>query len=130
MYLDADNFEKWMERLSKKLNEIGKDPKALVNTDKVFDKDEKLLDNQDLAFMLKCSYRTLQRYRSSGVLPYALLGHKIYYRVSDIRAFVKEYCDFKTVQKFEQDNPPTEEDPEDPEIPESEKDSEPTQGGV
>lgn len=77
MHIDEDSFEKWMERLSKKLNEIGKDLKALVNTDKVFDKDEKLLDNQDLAFMLKCSCRTPQRYRSSGVLPYALFGHKI-----------------------------------------------------
>lgn len=126
MHIDEDSFEKWMERLSKKLSDISKDLKSLINTDKVFDKDEKLLDNQDLAFMLKCSYRTLQRYRSSGVLPYALLGHKIYYRVVDIRAFVKEYCDFQTYQKFEKDNPPT----EDPEIPEDEKDGEPTQGGV
>ena len=114
MHIDEESFEKWMERLSKKLNEIGKDLKTFINADKVFDKDEKLLDNQDLAFMLKCSYRTLQRYRSSGVLPYALLGHKIYYRVADIRSFVKEHCDFKAFQKFEKDNPPMEE----PEIPE------------
>jgi hypothetical protein len=79
--------------------------------------------------MLKCSYsyRTLQRYR--GVLPYALLGHKIYYRVADIRAFVKEYCDFQTFQKFEKDNPPKEEDPEDTKFPKDEKDSESTKGG-
>ncbi|KAA6312499.1 hypothetical protein EZS27_036581 [termite gut metagenome] len=109
MYIDNENFDKWMERLSKKLSEIGKDLKSLINTDKVFDKDEKLLDNQDLAFMLKCSYRTLQRYRSNGILAYAQFGHKIYYRVADIRAFVKEYCDFKTFQKFEKDNPSTEE---------------------
>jgi hypothetical protein len=130
MYLDADNFEKWMEKLSKKLSEIGKDLKSLINTNEIFDKDEKLLDNQDLAFMLKCSYRTLQRYRSNGVLPYALLGHKIYYRVADIRTFVREYCDFQTYQKFEKDNPPKEEDTEDPEIPKDEKDGEPKQGGV
>jgi hypothetical protein len=130
MHIDEESFEKWMERLSKKLNEIGKDLKSFVNADKVFDKDEKLLDNQDLAFMLKCSYRTLQRYRSSGVLPYALLGHKIYYRVTDIRAFVKEHCDFKTSQKFEQDNPPKEEEHENPETPKDEKDGEPMQGEV
>ncbi|MDR3056958.1 MAG: helix-turn-helix domain-containing protein [Prevotella sp.] len=130
MYINNEDFEKWMEKLSKKLSEIGKDLKSLVNTNEIFDKDEKLLDNQDLAFMLKCSYRTLQRYRSNGVLPYALLGHKIYYRVADIRAFVREYCDFQTYQKFEKDNPPKEEDTGDPEIPEDEKDGEPTQGGV
>ncbi|GHT36692.1 DNA-binding protein [Bacteroidia bacterium] len=108
MYINNEDFEKWMERLSKKLNEIGKDLKALVNTNEVLDKDEKMLDNQDLAFMLKCSFRTLQRYRSNGVLPYAKFGHKIYYRVSDIRAFVKEYCDFQTYQRFEKNNPPEE----------------------
>lgn len=108
MYLDNENFEKWMERLSKKLNEICKDLKALVNTNEVLDKDEKMLDNQDLAFMLKCSYRSLQRYRSNGILPYAKFGHKIYYRVSDIRAFLKEYCDFQTFKRFEKENPPEE----------------------
>ena len=111
MYIDNENFDKWMERLSKKLNEIGKDLKAFISTDEVLDKDERMLDNQDLAFMLKCSYRTLQRHRSSGILPYAKFGHKIYDRVSDVRAFVKEHCDFQTNQKFEKDNPPTE-DPE------------------
>ena len=51
MYINNDDFEKWMERLSKKLNDIGKDLKSLVNTNEVFDKDEKLLDNQDLCLV-------------------------------------------------------------------------------
>ncbi len=104
MYINNEDFEKWMDKLSKKLNDIGQDLKSLINTDKVFSEDEKLLDNQDLAFMLKCSYRTLQRYRSSGTLPYAKFGHKIYYRVSDIREFVKDHCDFYNYKKFVQDN--------------------------
>lgn len=108
MFIDNEDFEKWMEKLSKKLSEIGKDLKSLINTNEVLDKDEKMLDNQDLAFMLKCSFRTLQRYRSNGVLPYAKLGHKIYYRVSDIREFVRENCDFQTFKRFEQNNPPKE----------------------
>lgn len=73
MYIDNDDFEKWMERLSKKLNDIGKDLKSFINinnTDLVFPEEEKLLDNQDLAFLLKVSKRTLQRYRSSGELPH------------------------------------------------------------
>lgn len=52
-----------------KLSEIGQDLKSLINTKEVFDPDEKLLDNQDLAFLLKVSYRTLQRYRSSKNYP-------------------------------------------------------------
>ena len=76
MYIDNENFEKWMEKLSKKLTEIGQDLKSLINTDTVFDENEKLLDNQDLAFLLKASFRTLQRYRAKGVLPYFTLDGK------------------------------------------------------
>ena len=76
MYIDNENFEKWMEQLSKKLIEIGKDLKSLINTDNVLDDNEKLLDNQDLAFLLKVSFRTLQRYRVSGQLPYFTIGKK------------------------------------------------------
>ena len=68
MYIDNENFEKWMEKLSKKLTEIGQDWKSLINTDTVFDENERLLDNQDLAFLLKASFRTLQRYRAKNVL--------------------------------------------------------------
>ena len=66
MYVDNENFDKWMERLSKKLTEVGQDLKSLINTDKVMGENDKLLDNQDLAFLLKVSFRTLQRYRVSG----------------------------------------------------------------
>ena len=79
MYIDNENFEKWMEKLSKKLTEIGQDLKSLINTDKVLDDNEKILDNQDLAFLLKVSFRTLQRYRVSGQLPYFTIGKKTYY---------------------------------------------------
>ena len=69
MYIDNENFDKWMEKLSKKLNEIGQNLQSLINTDTVLDPNDKLLDNQDLAFLLKVSFRTLQRYRASGNFP-------------------------------------------------------------
>ena len=94
MYIDSDIFEKWMANLSKMLNEIGKDLKSLINTDEVFDKDEKLLDNQDLCFMLHISKRTLQRYRTEGGLPYLKYGQKIYYKASDVKEFVNRNCDY------------------------------------
>jgi hypothetical protein len=59
------------------------------------DENDKLLDNQDLAFLLKVSYRTLQRYRTSKKLPYFMIGHKTYYRTSDVRAFVREHINIK-----------------------------------
>ena len=57
MYIDNENFEKWMEKLSKKLTVIRQDLKSLINTDTVLDDNEKILDNQDLAFLLKVSFR-------------------------------------------------------------------------
>ena len=81
MYIDNENFERWMEKLSKKLTEIGQDLKSLINTDTVLDDNEKILDNQDLAFLLKVSFRTLQRYRVNKQLPYFTIGRKTYYRL-------------------------------------------------
>ena len=45
MYIDNENFDKWMERLSKKLGEIGQNLQSLINTDKVLDENDRLLDN-------------------------------------------------------------------------------------
>lgn len=65
----------------------------LVNGDKnqlaVIDGEE-LLDNQDVLQMLKISTRSLQRYRSSGKLPYYTISGKIYYKLSDVHQFVRE----------------------------------------
>lgn len=114
MYINNEDFETWMQKLSKKLSEIGKDLKSLINTNEVFDEDEKLLDNQDLAFLLKVSPRTLQRYRSSKKLPFFMVGHKTYYRTSDVRDFVRSHMDFQTWQEFNKKHPkPKDEDKED-----------------
>ena len=94
MFINDDCFEKWMMKLSKMLSEIGKDLNSFINTNEVFDKDEKLLDNQDLCLMLKVSKRTLQRYRTEGGLPYMKYGQKIYYKTSDVKDFVNRNCDY------------------------------------
>ena len=104
MYIDNENFDKWMEKLSKKLNEIGQNLQSLINTDTVLDPNDKLLDNQDLAFLLKVSFRTLQRYRASCKLPYLMISHKTYYRASDIRIFVQENADCKSYERFKKEN--------------------------
>ena len=105
MYINNEDFEKWMDKLSKKLNDIGKDLKSFINTKEVFSEEDKLLDNQDLAFLLKVSYRTLQRYRSSKKLPFFMIGHKTYYRVNDVRSFVREHMDFQTYRNCEKKHP-------------------------
>jgi hypothetical protein len=52
---------------------------------------ETLLDNQDLCFMLSVSKRSLQRFRTSGVLPYKRINQKVYYLESDVLQFIREH---------------------------------------
>jgi hypothetical protein len=101
MYINGEHFDNWMEKLFKKLTEIGKDLKSLINTNGVFDKDEKLLDNQDLCFMLHISRRTLLRYRTESGLPYIKCGQKIYYKASDVREFINRNGDYWDKKAFE-----------------------------
>ena len=102
MFIDDDTFVKWMKKLDSTISEIGKNLKTLMNTNEVFDRDEKLLENQDLCFMLKISKRTLQRYRTEGGLPYMKYGQKIYYKASDVKEFVNRNCDYWDKKAFEE----------------------------
>ena len=79
-------------------------PKIPYQYWQILDENDKILDNQDLAFLLKVSFRTLQRYRASGKLPYFTISHKTYYRSADIRAFVQENADSKTYERFKKEN--------------------------
>jgi excisionase family DNA binding protein len=47
------------------------------------------MDNQDVCELLHISKRTLQHYRDSGKLPFSQIGAKIYYKASDIDAFLQ-----------------------------------------
>lgn len=49
------------------------------------------MDNQDVCMLLHVSKRTLQRYRSDGLLPYRMHRHKTYYRRSDVEMFISTY---------------------------------------
>ena len=101
MFVNDNHFDSWMEKLSKKLSEIGKDLKSFTQTNSVFDRDDKLLDNQDLCFMLHVSPRTLQRYRTDGLLPFLKRGQKIYYKTADIREFIYQNGDHWDKKTFE-----------------------------
>lgn len=57
---------------------------------------ERIFDNQDLCIMLRLSKRSLQRYRSLGLLPYIMLRQKTYYKESDVLQFlVRHLQDFQ-----------------------------------
>ncbi|MBD8387669.1 helix-turn-helix domain-containing protein [Dysgonomonas sp. BGC7] len=100
MYLDNEDFIQWMEKLDRKLTTIGSDLKAVIATGEAFTNDDKLLDNQDLAFLLKVSYRTLQRYRDSGQLRYFLVRRKSFYRMADVKDFIQSYASKNEVVMF------------------------------
>jgi len=51
---------------------------------------EKWLDNQDVTLLLKISKRTLQTYRDDKKIAYSQIGHKIYYKASDVEKFLKK----------------------------------------
>ncbi|KAA6315442.1 hypothetical protein EZS27_034098 [termite gut metagenome] len=90
--VNKEDFEEWMNRIMERFDKLegkmgGKEKiRRQING-------ELLFDNQDLCLMLSVSKRTLQRYRTAGVLPYKQIDHdqKIYYLESDVRKFVKEY---------------------------------------
>ena len=50
--------------------------------------EEDTMDNQDVCMLLHVSKRTLQRYRSDGLLPYRMHRHKTYYRRADVELFI------------------------------------------
>jgi len=101
MFVNDKYFTEWMDKLFQKMTEMGKDLKLLINTKGVFENDDKPLDNQDVSQLLHVSHRTLQRYRTDGLLPFFKLGQKIYYRTSDIREFVYKNGDYWDIKRFE-----------------------------
>ncbi len=78
-----------MQRLLSQIELVQRKVDKLGNNDNVIN-DEVLLDNQDLCLLLKVSKRTLQRFRSSGKLPYKRIGKKTYYIESDVHKFIQQ----------------------------------------
>lgn len=89
MYIDKENFEAWMERILDRLDKQDKKLDKMSQRRNMLD-GELLFDNQDLCQLLNVSKRTLQRYRSSGELPFQTVYHKTYYKESDVHTFIRE----------------------------------------
>ena len=90
MFIDKNLFEAWMERIMDRLDMLeGRITKQEKPRHKL--NGELLMDNQDLCFMLKVSKRTLQRYRSSGKLPFKRIEQKTYYLESDVHSFIRNH---------------------------------------
>jgi mevalonate kinase len=93
MNIDRMEFISWMERIMERFD-ILKEQIIDIQKQRNSIDGEELLDNQDLLQMLKISHRSLQRYRSSGKLPYYTISGKLYYKLSDVHQFVRESFNF------------------------------------
>ena len=89
MNIDRMEFFAWMERIMERFDVLKQHIIDIQKQRNTIDGEE-LLDNQDLLQMLKISHRSLQRYRSSGKLPYYTISGKLYYKLSDVHQFVRD----------------------------------------
>ena len=88
MNIDRMEFLAWMKRIMERFDVMYEEVKNQKSYQTTIDGEE-LLDNQDLLQMLKISTRSLQRYRSSGKLPYYTISGKLYYKLSDVHEFIR-----------------------------------------
>lgn len=89
MNIDRIELLAWMERIMERFDILMELANGAKNQRAIIDGEE-LLDNQDILQMLKISPRSLQRYRSSGKLPYYTISGKIYYKLSDVHQFIRD----------------------------------------
>lgn len=92
MYIENENFEGWMERIIERLENMDTKMDRLISRRNEIDGD-KLLDNQDLCFLLKVTPRTLVRYRNSGLLPFTTIRRRNFYLESDVHNFIRNHFD-------------------------------------
>lgn len=97
--LETDVFEERMAALEAKLDRNYKAIISLKQQRKYLD-GEQLMDNQDLCQFLRVSKRTLQRYRSSGLLKYHPIRHKTYYKESEVEEFIKNHFKKEETDNF------------------------------
>lgn len=103
MYISKEDFEAWMERIIYRFDKQDKTLDKMSKRRNMLD-GELLLDNQDLCQLLNVSKRTLQRYRSSGELPFHTLYQKTFYKESDVHKFIRENFNKKRNKKNSKDS--------------------------
>ena len=109
--LDKDTFVNCMQKMMNRMRQQEQLLKLLVDDLHERNKDgnlylrgERLYNNRDLIKILKTSMRSLQRYRTKGLLPFMLLRNMSYYRESDVVKLLESgndiVCDKKAAQVF------------------------------
>ncbi len=110
MELEREVFEKYMKAVTEKLSRQEKMIQILIDDlkernkeGKLYIRGERMYDSIELRKILLMGKRTLQRYRSSGQLPYMKLRRTCYYRESDVVRLLEEdgkYFDQRARDRF------------------------------
>ena len=90
MFIEKEYWDTWMKRIMERFDGLESSFAGSSEKEQHRIYGELLFDNQDLCFMLKCSKRSLQRYRVLGLLPYRRIRQKTYYLESDVMKFIQE----------------------------------------
>ena len=109
--LDKDTFVNCMQKMINRMGQQEQLLKILVDDLQERNKDgnlylrgERLYNNRDLVKILKTSMRSLQRYRTKGLLPFMMLRNMSYYKESDVVKLLEGdndiVCDKKAAQVF------------------------------
>jgi len=109
--LDKDTFVNCMQKMINRMGRQEQLLKILVDDLQERNKDgnlylrgERLYNNRDLVKILKTSMRSLQRYRTKGLLPFMMLRNMSYYRECDVVKLLEGdndiVCDKKAAQIF------------------------------
>ena len=90
MYLDKFRVEEMFRKIMERFDQL--DEKLKVKEQIVHPLDgDKLLDNQDMCFLLGVTKRTLTRYRQKKLLTYYTMDNrKTYYKASEVQEFLKK----------------------------------------
>lgn len=84
MDIEDSKFEESIKQILGRLDELRSLMKAKNRLN-----GENILDNQDLCLLLNLTPRSLQRYRTSGELPFMRIGGKPFYLESEVYKFIK-----------------------------------------
>ena len=109
--LDKDTFVNCMQKMINRMGQQEQLLKILVDDLQERNKDgnlylrgDRLYNNRDLVKILKTSLRSLQRYRTKGLLPFMMLRNMSYYKESDVVKLLEGdndiVCDKKAAQVF------------------------------
>lgn len=90
MEIGKELFLSFMDRILDRFDMIERKLERMEKSTSILDGD-RLLDNQDLAHVLKVSFRTLQRYRSTKKICYHIISGKTFYKESDVHRFLRDH---------------------------------------